>query len=110
MSQSASVKTLSCTKVLAGERMTVFCGAAGAKSLSASTSTSLPELRLIILAASKPSPSKESTLLEPSSATSSGSAHSASGLKSENLYLNSIACRTGRSIGSASRHCCSSTS
>ncbi|KAG2035514.1 hypothetical protein BDR03DRAFT_962444 [Suillus americanus] len=36
--------------------------------------------------------------------------HSASGLKSENLYLDSIAGGTGMSVGSALRHCRSSTS
>ncbi|KAG2035183.1 hypothetical protein BDR03DRAFT_963388 [Suillus americanus] len=36
--------------------------------------------------------------------------HSASGLKSENFYLDSIAGGTGMSVGSALRHCRSSTS
>ncbi|KAG1819006.1 uncharacterized protein BJ212DRAFT_1298302 [Suillus subaureus] len=72
MSQSASVKAFSCTKVLASRRVTVFFGAAGAKSLSASTSASVVESRLMILAASKASPSKESAFFEPSSDISSG--------------------------------------
>ncbi|KAG2368761.1 hypothetical protein BDR07DRAFT_1390096 [Suillus spraguei] len=54
MSQSASVETLSCAKVLTGERMTAFRGAAGTKSLSASISSGVE-----ILAASNPLPSKE---------------------------------------------------
>jgi len=73
MSQSASVKTFSCMKVLAGTRVMVFFGTAGAKSLSASTSANIVESRLIILVASKASPPKESTFFEPSSAISSGS-------------------------------------
>ncbi|KAG2336451.1 hypothetical protein BDR05DRAFT_123150 [Suillus weaverae] len=43
--------------------MTVFLDAAGVKSLSASTSVSFPESRLMILAASKSSPSKESAYI-----------------------------------------------
>lgn len=80
MSQSASVKTLSRSKVLAGGRMTVFLDATGVKSLSASTSVSFSELRLKILAASKTSLSKESALLKPSSAISWGSVTSKSDL------------------------------
>jgi hypothetical protein len=73
MSQSASVKTFSCMKVLAGTRVMVFFGTTGAKSLSASTSANIVESRLIILVASKALPQKESTFFEPSSAISSGS-------------------------------------
>jgi hypothetical protein len=67
MTQSASVKTLSCIKALAGGRVIVFLGASseGAKSLSASTSASFVESRLMILAVSKASPSEEFTLLDP---------------------------------------------